>query len=355
MKIKILIITLILLFNFVAISQANVLYFDDSQYDVNSSETFNVTVYAEFNEETYGFFIYEMYWDSSIAKAISYENLSDWELVFSYGGGLTNNNFTLVNWWKMSQSKIGLIPLVNITFQALKKGQTTINFKSISGYHVYGINITGVPISTSYTTSKIIVDGGSSSGNGGGDDDIPPLPIDTDGDGVPDDDDICPGFDDNIDTDEDGIPDGCDPTPNGTEPIENQPPVAVINGPDETIAGESAFFEGWDSYDNDGNIASYTWDVGNSTSKTGPTLLFSYTISGTYTITLTVIDDDGALSEATHILTVKEKQDQPDQNDTQPTNKTKKEKESNTLMVVVIIIAIIVIAGLIYFIFFRRR
>ena len=34
--------------------------------------------------------------------------------------------------------------------------------------------------------------------------------IDTDQDGVPDCDDICPGFDDTIDTDEDGVPDGCD-------------------------------------------------------------------------------------------------------------------------------------------------
>ena len=36
---------------------------------------------------------------------------------------------------------------------------------------------------------------------------------DTDGDGVPDSEDACPGFDDNIDTDGDGIPDGCDANP----------------------------------------------------------------------------------------------------------------------------------------------
>lgn len=33
---------------------------------------------------------------------------------------------------------------------------------------------------------------------------------DTDGDGTPDDSDICPGFDDRLDADSDGIPDGCD-------------------------------------------------------------------------------------------------------------------------------------------------
>jgi len=36
---------------------------------------------------------------------------------------------------------------------------------------------------------------------------------DSDGDGVPDSQDICPNFDDNIDTDSDGIPDGCDENP----------------------------------------------------------------------------------------------------------------------------------------------
>ncbi len=37
---------------------------------------------------------------------------------------------------------------------------------------------------------------------------------DTDGDGIPDDLDVCPGFDDTADADVDGIPDGCDPINN---------------------------------------------------------------------------------------------------------------------------------------------
>ncbi|TBW26644.1 hypothetical protein [Gramella sp. KN1008] len=51
-------------------------------------------------------------------------------------------------------------------------------------------------------------------------DDTPPPPEDcpiteedTDGDCVPDDDDICPGHDDNMDSDDDGVPDGCDNCP----------------------------------------------------------------------------------------------------------------------------------------------
>jgi hypothetical protein len=37
--------------------------------------------------------------------------------------------------------------------------------------------------------------------------------LDTDGDGVPNGCDVCPGFDDNVDTDTDGVPDGCDSCP----------------------------------------------------------------------------------------------------------------------------------------------
>lgn len=35
-------------------------------------------------------------------------------------------------------------------------------------------------------------------------------PVDSDNDGVPDEVDVCPGFNDSIDTDSDGVPDGCD-------------------------------------------------------------------------------------------------------------------------------------------------
>jgi len=47
-------------------------------------------------------------------------------------------------------------------------------------------------------------------GDGGG--------SDSDGDGVPDGEDICPGFDDTLDTDGDGVPDGCDNCPDAANP-----------------------------------------------------------------------------------------------------------------------------------------
>jgi uncharacterized protein YjiK len=50
--------------------------------------------------------------------------------------------------------------------------------------------------------------------------------LDSDNDGVLDQDDICPGFDDNIDSDQDTIPDGCDDTPLPPQPNE---PTTNIN------------------------------------------------------------------------------------------------------------------------------
>jgi len=53
-------------------------------------------------------------------------------------------------------------------------------------------------------------------------------------------------------------------------------------------------FSGAGSTDPDGTIASYAWDFGNSTSATGASAQAVYTSAGTYTVTLTVTDDDGA-------------------------------------------------------------
>ncbi len=43
---------------------------------------------------------------------------------------------------------------------------------------------------------------------------------DADGDGVPDSDDVCPGFDDNLDDDGDAVPDGCDACPGGDDGVD---------------------------------------------------------------------------------------------------------------------------------------
>lgn len=89
-----------------------------------------------------------------------------------------------------------------------------------------------------------------------------------------------------------------------TEPVVNQPPVAIASS--DWIAGEVApllvEFDGSLSSD-DSLIVSYAWDFGDGATDTGDTVKHTYG-SGTYTATLTVTDDEGATGTATVSITV---------------------------------------------------
>ncbi|HEX32137.1 MAG TPA: PKD domain-containing protein, partial [Candidatus Acetothermia bacterium] len=54
----------------------------------------------------------------------------------------------------------------------------------------------------------------------------------------------------------------------------------------------------------DGTIASYNWIFGDGDTATGVTTSHTYTTSGTYTIVLTVIDDQGAPASATKTIQI---------------------------------------------------
>jgi hypothetical protein len=62
------------------------------------------------------------------------------------------------------------------------------------------------------------------------------------------------------------------------------------------------------SYDPDGTITSYEWDFGDGTTDSGGTVTHEFT-TGTYTVTLTVTDDDGATDSDTVVVTVEEYQE----------------------------------------------
>ncbi|MBE3123502.1 MAG: PKD domain-containing protein, partial [Planctomycetes bacterium] len=82
----------------------------------------------------------------------------------------------------------------------------------------------------------------------------------------------------------------------------NAPPVADA-GPDRTaIVGELLAFNGSASSDSDGSVASYAWDFGDGGSARGLAPTHSYSAPGTFAVTLTVADDDGAT--ATDMATV---------------------------------------------------
>ena len=79
-----------------------------------------------------------------------------------------------------------------------------------------------------------------------------------------------------------------------TQPFIPLPPIAVA-GPDQSVlVGDVVAVDGSASYDPDGgNIVSYMWDFGNGMTASGAQATTAYGAQGTYTVTLTVVDDEG--------------------------------------------------------------
>ncbi|MFH0815279.1 MAG: PKD domain-containing protein [Methanobacteriota archaeon] len=63
-------------------------------------------------------------------------------------------------------------------------------------------------------------------------------------------------------------------------------------------------FDGSDSYDEDGTIASYAWNFGDNSTGTGATQTHTYASAGTFTVTLTVTDNDGHTATDTLTATI---------------------------------------------------
>jgi parallel beta-helix repeat protein len=82
---------------------------------------------------------------------------------------------------------------------------------------------------------------------------------------------------------------------NGT----NLPPVADPNGPYTGMELVPLQFNGSGSYDPDGSIVSYLWDFGDGNNATEATPTHIYAQNGTYTVTLTVTDNEGATDTST--------------------------------------------------------
>jgi len=78
----------------------------------------------------------------------------------------------------------------------------------------------------------------------------------------------------------------------------NTPPTANPNGPYEGTVGMAVSFNGTASLDPDGTIDAYSWDFGDGGTGTGPTPDHTYATDGTFTVILTVTDNDGAIDSA---------------------------------------------------------
>ena len=100
-------------------------------------------------------------------------------------------------------------------------------------------------------------------------------------------------------TNDDGLSQTLTQTVNVVPP--NVPPVANIV---TTVIGMTVEANASMSYDPDGTIVAYLWNFGDGASATGVVVSHTYAVSGTYTIDLTVSDDDHAISYAGYDVTV---------------------------------------------------
>lgn len=80
-------------------------------------------------------------------------------------------------------------------------------------------------------------------------------------------------------------------------------PTACVSGDIISVAGYSMRFDASDSWDNYG-IQSYKWDFGDGSIGVGMATTHIYSDAGTYTVTLTVIDESGNSSIDTTTVTV---------------------------------------------------
>jgi PKD repeat protein len=83
--------------------------------------------------------------------------------------------------------------------------------------------------------------------------------------------------------------------------VSNAPPSAAFTS---SAAGLTASFNGGGSADSDGTIASYAWNFGDGSTGTGATPTHTYATGNTYSVTLTVTDNQGATGTVTNPITV---------------------------------------------------
>ncbi|GAA1120130.1 hypothetical protein GCM10009582_16650 [Arthrobacter flavus] len=89
--------------------------------------------------------------------------------------------------------------------------------------------------------------------------------------------------------------------PGTAPPPVNEPPSASFT---QTCDGLECSFDGAGSTDSDGTIGSYAWTSSDGGSGTAAVFTREFASAGTYEVTLTVTDDDGATSSTTQEVTV---------------------------------------------------
>jgi len=85
----------------------------------------------------------------------------------------------------------------------------------------------------------------------------------------------------------------------------NSPPTAAFTfTPQSPLEGQSVVFDGRSSGDDKG-ISQYRWDFGNGDTAQGANPTYAYAVPGSFNVTLTVTDTDGATDSHTQSITVR--------------------------------------------------
>ena len=84
----------------------------------------------------------------------------------------------------------------------------------------------------------------------------------------------------------------------------NLPLADFTYSPEKPKVDEIVTFDASSSKDLDGSIVSYEWNFGDGNSATGITTTHLYASAGTYDVTLTVTDDDGARNSKSKVITI---------------------------------------------------
>lgn len=90
------------------------------------------------------------------------------------------------------------------------------------------------------------------------------------------------------------------PSESVTIAVDDAPPVNIapiaqlVWSPASPLVGQTIFFNGSLSTDEDGRVVQWQWDFGDGFTATGKKTTHVYAAAGTYTVVLCVTDDDGA-------------------------------------------------------------
>ena len=90
--------------------------------------------------------------------------------------------------------------------------------------------------------------------------------------------------------------------------IDNNIPIAVIEGPSTGIINNSVSFDGSNSYDpdEDDSITDYSWNFGDGAKGSGETVEHTYSNTGEYLVQLTVTDNHGEQNIDVITITIKD-------------------------------------------------